>query len=98
MIPRLAILIRAGGFDGFGQPRTRQFWEAQQLQKNTSHSKNLEFDFDREVDPVSDFFREHSSLLREPTRREQLEAETELFGFAVSGHPLELFADIAWHT
>ena len=27
-----------------------------------------------------------------------LEAETELFGFAVSGHPLELFADVAWDT
>jgi DNA polymerase III alpha subunit len=94
----MEILIRASGFDGFGQPRNRQFWEAQQLQKNTSHSENLEFDFDREVDPVSVFFREHSGLLREPTRREQLEAEMELFGFAVSGHPLELFAGIAWDT
>ena len=36
--------------------------------------------------------------LREPTRHERLEAETELFGFAVSGHPLELFEDIAWDT
>ena len=26
------------------------------------------------------------------------EAETELFGFAVSGHPLELFPDVAWDT
>jgi len=37
-------------------------------------------------------------LLREPTRRERLEAETELFGYAVSGHPLELFAAVAWAT
>jgi DNA polymerase III alpha subunit len=36
--------------------------------------------------------------LREPTRREVLEAETELFGFAVSGHPLELYANVAWDT
>jgi len=36
--------------------------------------------------------------LCEPTRRERLEWETELFGFAVSGHPLELFADVAWDT
>ena len=35
---------------------------------------------------------------QEPTRRERLEAETELFGFAVSGHPLELFSDVAWDT
>jgi DNA-directed DNA polymerase III PolC len=94
----MEILIRAGGFDGFGQHHTRQFWEAQHLQKTVSRSENLEFDFDHKVDPVSDFFREHSGLLREPTRREQLEAETELFGFAVSGHPLELFAGIAWNT
>jgi DNA polymerase III alpha subunit len=37
-------------------------------------------------------------LPREPIRRERLEAETELFGYAVSGHPLELFADMAWAT
>jgi len=36
--------------------------------------------------------------LREPTRREGLEAKAELFSFAVSGHPLELFGDVAWDT
>jgi len=36
--------------------------------------------------------------LHEPSRRECLEWETDLFGFAVSGHPLELFADVAWDT
>ena len=40
----------------------------------------------------------HGFPSSEPTRRERLEAETELFGFAVSGHPLELFADVAWDT
>ena len=40
-----------------------------------------------------------SSIPRnEPTRRECLEAETDLFGFTVSGHPLELFDDVAWET
>jgi DNA polymerase III alpha subunit len=34
----------------------------------------------------------------EPSRRERLEAESDLFGFAVTGHPLELFPDIAWDT
>ena len=34
--------------------------------------------------------------LNEPARRERLEAETDLFGFAVSGHPLELFDKVAW--
>jgi DNA polymerase III alpha subunit len=58
----------------------------------------LEFDFEAGVNPVAEFFVENPNLLREPTRRERLEAETELFGYAVSGHPLELFADVAWNT
>ena len=59
---------------------------------------NLEFDFDAGRNPVADFFTRNPALLREPTRRERLEAETELFGYAVSGHPLELFDDVAWDT
>ena len=91
-------LIRAGGFDEFSQTRTRQFWEAQHLQKAKDERQNLEFDFDAGTNPVSDFFAQNPSLLREPTRRERFEAETELFGYAVSGHPLELFDDVAWET
>ena len=99
----LEAMIRAGGFDGFGQSRTRQFWEAQQLlkgggRKGEGGTSHLEFDFDAGVNPVAEFFARNPAALREPTRRERLEAETELFGYAVSGHPLELFADIAWDT
>jgi DNA polymerase III alpha subunit len=101
----LEAMIRAGGFDEFGQTRTRQFWEGQQIlkteggrQKAECERRNLEFDFDARTDSVSDFFTENPALLREPTRRERLEAETELFGYAVSGHPLELFDDVAWET
>ena len=36
--------------------------------------------------------------LNEPTRLERLQSETDLFGFVVSGHPLELFAGLAWDT
>ena len=36
--------------------------------------------------------------LHEPTRRECLQWETDLFGFAVSGHPLERFDEVAWDT
>lgn len=36
--------------------------------------------------------------LNEPSQRERLEAETDLFGFAVTAHPLELFADVARDT
>lgn len=101
----MEILIRAGGFDEFGQPRTRQFWEAQRLAKSeTRNSKsgmgneNLEFDFGDDARLASSFNLLPASFLREPTRRERLEAETELFGYTVSGHPLELFADVAWDT
>jgi error-prone DNA polymerase len=98
-------MIRAGGFDEFGQTRTRQFWEGQQLSKSQGQRlkakvefETLEFDFEAGANPVSDFLTQNPALLREPTRRERLEAETELFGYAVSGHPLELYEDVAWET
>ena len=98
-------MLRAGAFDEFGETRTRQFWETQRMVKSNIRNpksdggnRNLEFDFDAGANPVADFFAQNPSLLREPTRRERLEAETELFGFAVSGHPLELFPDVAWDT
>jgi DNA-directed DNA polymerase III PolC len=98
-------LIRAGSFDEFGESRTRQFWEAQRLAKSKAEGRepragggNLEFDFEAGTNPVAEFFTEHPALLREPTRRERLEAEAELFGYPVSGHPLELHSDIAWDS
>lgn len=98
-------MIRAGGFDEFGETRTRQFWEAQRLAKSKvegrgskATNENLEFDFEAGTNPVAEFLMEHPHLLREPTRRERLEAETELFGYPVSGHPLELHSDVAWDS
>lgn len=96
-------MIRAGGFDEFGEARTRQFWEAQRLARADKRWKledrgNLEFDFEAGRNPVAEFFTDNPALLREPTRRERLEAETELFGYPVGGHPLELHSDIAWDT
>ena len=101
----LEAMIRAGGFDEFGQTRTRQFWEGQRLAKAETGTRkcemetwNLEFDYEAGTNQVADFFAQNPALLREPMRRERLEAETELFGYVVSGHPLELFDDIAWDT
>ncbi len=101
----LEAMLRAGAFDEFGETRTRQFWEAQQMMKSNlrnpksgNGNRHLEFDFDAGANPVADFFAQNPALLREPTRRERLEAETELFGFAASGHPLELFPEVAWNT
>jgi error-prone DNA polymerase len=91
-------MIRAGGFDEFGQTRTRQFWEAQYLRKAEARMENAELDFSEAASLTSSFNLLQSSLLREPTRHERLEAETELFVYAVSGHPLELFDDVAWET
>ena len=94
----LEAMIRAGGFDEFGESRTRQFWAAQQLRKTTKTGTNLEFDFEAGTNPVAEFFVANPSLLREPTRQERLESETELFGYPVSGHPLELHSDVAWDS
>jgi len=94
----LEAMIRAGAFDEFGESRTRQFWQAQHLRKAEGRRQNAEFNFGATADPASSFFLLNSSLLQGPTRRERLEAETDLFGFAVSGHPLELFSDVAWGT
>jgi DNA polymerase III alpha subunit len=91
-------MIRAGAFDEFGRQRTRQFWQAQLLHRTDGKNRNLEFNFDGEANPVASFFDNHPALLHEPNRRERLETETELFGFAVSGHPLELFDHVAWDT
>jgi DNA polymerase III alpha subunit/nucleotidyltransferase/DNA polymerase involved in DNA repair len=88
-------IIRAGGFDEFGQPRTRQFWEAQYLVQAYGHAAETGQGW---LLPPASLEHFPEVVVREPTRRERLEAETELFGYAVSGHPLELFADVAWNT
>ena len=48
--------------------------------------------------PPGDIDRLPSVPLAEPGRLERLRAEEELLGYPVSGHPLELFPDIAWET
>lgn len=91
----LETMIRAGAFDEFGETRTRQFWQAQHLIRTycTSVEKNQGW-----LIAPPGLEQLPAIPLNEPTRRERLESETELFGYAVSGHPLELFADVAWDT
>lgn len=60
--------------------------------------QNAEFDFGETTKSVSSFFLQPSAFLCEPTRRERLEAENDLLGFPVSGHPLELYDNVAWDT
>jgi DNA polymerase III alpha subunit/nucleotidyltransferase/DNA polymerase involved in DNA repair len=48
--------------------------------------------------PPTDLNRLPSVPLTEPTPLDRLRAEEELLGYPVSGHPLDLFPDIAWDT
>lgn len=88
-------MIRAGAFDEFSETRTRQFWQAQHLVK--TYGSNVETSQGWLIPPAG--LEQLVSLpLEEPTRLDRLKAETELFGYAVSGHPLELFPDVAWNS
>jgi DNA polymerase III alpha subunit len=91
----LESMIRAGAFDDFGDKRTRQFWQAQYLLRTFGSSSEPGQGW---LIPPADPAKLPQLPVVEPTRKERLHAETELFGFAVSGHPLELFADVAWDT
>ena len=91
----LETMIRVGAFDEFGESRTRQFWQAQHLVRTYSASNEPNQGW---LIPPPGLEQFPGIPLNEPTRMELLQAETELFGFAVSGHPLELFSDVAWET
>ncbi|MCI0537903.1 MAG: DNA polymerase III subunit alpha, partial [Verrucomicrobiales bacterium] len=91
----LEAMIRVGAFDEFSETRTRQFWQAQHLLKTYGGSVRSRQGW---LVPPPGLEQWPTIPLNEPSRRERLQAETELFGFAVSGHPLELFDDVAWET
>jgi len=91
----LEATIRVGAFDEFGETRTRQFWQAQHLLKTFGASIQARQGW---LIPVPGLEQVPGIPLNEPTRRERLESEIDLFGFAVTGHPLELFEDVAWDT
>jgi error-prone DNA polymerase len=91
----LEAIIRAGAFDSFGESRTRQFWSAQYLLRTLGGSGESGQSW---LIPPADPNKLPRIPVVEPTRHERLQCETELFGFAVSGHPLELFSDVAWDT
>jgi error-prone DNA polymerase len=88
-------MIRVGAFDEFGETRTRQFWQAQHLLKTCGAAARTRQGW---LIPPPGLEQLPGIPLNEPTRRERLESETELFGFAASGHPLELFDDVAWDS
>jgi len=81
-------LLRAGAFDGFGASRTEQFWELRALAPWTA-GQGLLLEAKKAVPPVR---------RTEPDRLQKLRDEMELLGFTVSGHPVELFPEVAWDT
>lgn len=88
----LESMIRAGAFDSFGEPRTVQFWTAQYLLRTFAEQNDQAW----LIPPANPS--NLPTVVVEPTRLEKLQAESDLFGFAISGHPLELFDKIAWQS
>jgi error-prone DNA polymerase len=99
-------LIQVGAFDEFDQSRTRQYWEfkalvpiarkpmrrlaANTIGKNAARQLWLL--------PPANLDRLPTVPLMEPDRLQRLRWEEELLGYCVSGHPLELYPEIAWET
>jgi DNA polymerase III alpha subunit len=86
-------IIRAGGFDEFAAPRPHQFWQAKAAQATVSGRNGQ-----RWLLPPPDITDRLQTPAHEPSIREKMEWETDLFGFAISGHPLDLFPNVAWET
>jgi DNA-directed DNA polymerase III PolC len=95
--PEALNLIRAGAFDNLGSSRTEQFWRCLHSSRDAnagadwllSKSPHLQVS---ESDPLRATFRE------EPTALQKLHDELELFGYTISGHPLDCHPHVAWHT
>jgi DNA polymerase-3 subunit alpha len=88
-------MIRVGAFDEFGKFRTAQFWEYQFLRRAYGDRGENGQGW---LLPPPGTGRLPETPLKEPGGLERLEWETELLGFAVSGHPLDLYEDVAWET
>ena len=102
-------LIRVGAFDGFGQSRPTQYWEFKSLCYTTeARSAESKGQIANRQSPIANhqlWLLPPGNLdclpsvpLAEPSRLQRLRNEEELLGYPASGHPLELFPDIAWET
>jgi DNA polymerase-3 subunit alpha len=90
-------LIRVGAFDLFGQSRTAQYWEFKSGGGRNGNQASTIPD-QLWLLPPGNLDHLPSVPLLEPDRLQRLRAEEELLGYPASGHPLELFPDIAWDT
>jgi DNA-directed DNA polymerase III PolC len=102
-------LIRVGAFDPFGQTRTTQYWQFKSLfdvgrsmldVRRSALTQSIATTRQDQLWllPSADPNRLPSVPLTEPTPLDRLRAEEELLGYPVSGHPLDLYPDIAWDT
>ena len=110
----MELLIRAGALDGFGATRTQQFWEVQVLHRRFGQEASgqgwlfpiRDFQFSNsdwsDGETQGSIANRESPIgnqeLTEPSRKQRLQWEVELLGFAASGHPLELYDEVAWET
>ena len=99
-------LIRIGAFDIFGATRAAQYWDFKSLAARFADARSSHTTEHAPASPATQLWllppggldRLSSVPLEEPTRVSRLQAEEELLGYTASGHPLELFPDIAWET
>jgi DNA polymerase III alpha subunit len=85
-------LIRVGAFDAHGDSRTQQVWQARQIaQWPRVESQGVLFQQDSPVTWPA-------LPLSEPTMADRLQAEMDLLGFTVTGHPLDLYPQVDWTT
>ncbi len=91
----MEILLKVGAFDGFDGRRPALFWEIQTLVQRWGRNGNSKQGW---LLPAMDETRLPQVRLEEPTRLQRLQWEMENIGFTVSGHPLDLYPDIAWKT
>jgi len=89
-VTEVTSLIQVGAFDSFGESRTSQCWELRRLSQWPAGQGSLFRADDQKVTI--------EIPLTEPTTLQRLKGQCELLGFTVSGHPLELYPDVAWDT
>jgi DNA polymerase III alpha subunit len=84
-------LIRCGAFDRLGGNRTEHFWHCLHSARDVGHGDDWLFQ-DSDERELRATFRE------EPTALQKLQDETELLGYTVTGHPLDLHPQIDWRS
>jgi len=85
------LLLQVGALDDLGPRRTALFWQFEHLRLRDGGGSSL-FTSDGGPDYAP------AVHLSEPARLDRLRAEMELLDFPVSGHPLDLYPDVAWET